>query len=92
MNLPKRASSVVRTALDSPVSDIEFGNSDKARKAQIKASQSSVKDEEEYRDHNVIDHAWSQQVSSRVSLIKDLDFQFLSNPNYQIVHTSTFLL
>lgn len=88
MNLPKRASSVVRTASDSPVSDIEFGNSDKARKAQIKSSQSSVKDEEEYRDHNVIDHAWSQQLSSRVSLDQGSGFSIpfqskLSNSSYK---------
>lgn len=88
LNLPKRASSVVGTAWDSPVSDIEFGNSDKVRKTQIKASQSSVNDEEEYTDHKVIDDAWSPQTASRVSLDQGSGFSIpfqskLSNSSYK---------
>ena len=55
-----------RAVWDSPVLDMEFGNSDKVRKTQIKASQNFMKDEEEYRDDNVIDRTFSQQVSSTV--------------------------
>lgn len=69
LNQLKRDSFVVKkTAWDSPVSGMEFGRSDKVRKTQIKANQNSMKDEEEYRDHNISDHAWSQQVSSRASV------------------------
>lgn len=68
LNLLKKVSSEVkRTVWDSPVLDMEFGSSDKVRKTQSKASQNFMKDEEEYRGDNVIDHACSQQVSSIAS-------------------------
>ena len=48
-NLLKKVSPVVkRAAWDSPVLDVEFGNSDKVRKTKIKACQNFMKDEEEY--------------------------------------------
>lgn len=69
LNLLKKVSSVVKRAVwDSPVLDVEFGNSDKVRKTQINASQNFMKDEEEYKDDNIIDRACSQQVSSTVSV------------------------
>ena len=59
-NLLKKFSSVVkRIVWDSPMLDVEFGNSDKVRKTQIKASHNFMKDEEKNRGDNVIDRACS---------------------------------
>ena len=46
--MKKVPSIVKRVVWDSPVLDVEFGNSDKVRKTKIKASQNFMKDEEEY--------------------------------------------